>query len=402
MRYFVGVDWASLAHAVCVIDEGGQIVMRVAVDHTSEGLNKLVEALRRFGDPAELGIAIERPSGLLVDSLVESGFAIYPIHPNVVKASRPRYSAALGKTDPGDAYLLADLLRTDGHRFRALCPLSDETRALRALVRARSDLVGARVGLANQLRALLESFWAGAVAIFGEIDSPIALAFLLEYPTPASAARLAQKQLAAFLSAQSYSGRRSPDELLQRLRSAPAIQLGPAEMAAKGTLVCTYATLLDTTVRQIRELTSAIERAVMAHSDATVFTSFPRIGKVNAAQILAELGVRDRFLTEEQLAGEAGVAPVTRMSGKHRAVVFRWACNHRLRTALTWWADNSRRASPWAHTVYLSARQRGCDHPHAIRILTRAWLRVLWRCWNDAKPYDVTQHHAAVALKQPA
>jgi transposase len=402
MRYFVGVDWATLSHAVCVIDEAGQIVMHRTVDHTADGLAQLMTALRRFGDPAELGVAIERPSGLLVDALAEAGFVVYPIHPNVVKASRPRYSAALSKTDPGDAYLLADLLRTDGHRFRALCSLSDETRALRALVRARTDLVGARVGLANQLRALLESFWAGAVAIFGEIDSPIALAFLLEYPTPASAARLGPKQMAAFLSAEGYCGRRSLDELLRRLRAAPTVELGPTEMTAKGTLVCSYATLLDTTVRQIRELTSAIERAVMVHSDATVFTSFPRIGKVNAAQILAELGARDRFLSEEQLAGEAGVAPVTRMSGKHRAVVFRWACNHRLRAALTWWADNSRRASPWAHAVYLSARQRGCDHPHAIRILTRAWLRVLWRCWKDATPYDLAQHHAAAALKQPA
>jgi hypothetical protein len=348
MRYFVGVDWATLSHAVCVIDEAGQIVMRRAVDHTADGLAQLMTALGGFGDAAELGVAIERPSGLLVDALAEAGFVVYPIHPNVVKASRPRYSAALGKTDPGDAYLLADLLRTDGHRFRALCSLSEETRALRALVRARTDLVGARVGLANQLRALLESFWAGAAAIFGEIDSPIALAFLLEYPTPASAARLGPKQIAAFLSAEGYCGRRSPDELLQRLRAAPTVELGPTEMTAKGTLVCSYATLLDTTVRQIRELTSAIERAVMVHSDATVFTSFP------------------------------------------------------LRAALTWWADNSRRASPWAHAVYLSARQRGCDHPHAIRILTRAWLRVLWRCWKDATPYDLARHHAAAALKQPA
>lgn len=402
MRYFVGLDWAKLTHAVCVIAEDGANVLRLAVDHTAEGLARLVTALRRFGDPADLGIAIERPSGLLVDTLVEAGFVVYPIHPNVVKASRPRYSAALGKSDPGDAYLLADLLRTDGHRFRALCSLSDETRALRALVRARTDLVSTRVGLANQLRALLESFWAGAVAIFGEVDSPITLAFLLEYPTPASAARLGPKRLAAFLSAEGYSGRRSPDELLQRLRAAPSVKLGPAEMEAKGTLVGSYATLLDTTVQQIRQLTSAIERAALAHSDATVFTSFPRIGKLNAAQILAELGAHDRFLSEQQLAGEAGVAPVTRMSGKHRAVVFRWACNHRLRAALTWWADNSRRASPWAQAVYLSARQRGCDHPHAIRILTRAWLRVLWRCWKDAKPYDPTQHRAATALTQPA
>ena len=403
MRHFVGVDWATLSHAVCVIDEAGQMVMRRTVDHTADGLAQLMTALRRFGDPAELGIAIERPSGLLVDALAEAGFEVYPIHPNVVKASRPRYSAALSKNDPGDAYLLADLLRTDGHRFRALCSLSDETRALRALVRARTDLVGARVGLANQLRALLESFWAGAVAIFGEIDSPIALAFLLEYPTPTSAARLGPKQMAAFLSAEGYCRRRSPDELLRRLRAAPTVELGPTEMTAKGTLVCSYATLLDTTVRQIRELTSAIERAVMVHSDATVFTSFPRIGKVNAAQILAELGdVRERFPTADQLAAEAGASPVTHASGKSRGVVFRWACNHRLRAAITCFADNSRHASPWAADVYKRARARGCDHPHAIRILTRAWLRVLWRCWKDATPYDLAQHHAAAALKQPA
>jgi transposase len=402
MRYFVGIDWAKTAHAVCVIDADAGIVMRRSVAHTAEGLADLISALRRFGDPSQLGIAIERPSGLLVDALVEAGFVVYPIHPNVVKASRPRYSAALGKSDPGDAYLLADLLRTDGHRFRALCPLSDETKALRALVRARSDLIGARVALANQLRSLLEGFWAGAAAIFKQIDSPISLAFLLQYPTPASAARLGNKRLAAFLATQGYSGRRSPDALLERLRTAPTIQLGCAEITAKGTLVRSYATLLVSTVKQIRNLTAAIEHALLRHSDANVFTSFPRIGKVNAAQILAELGRRDRFLSEQQLAGEAGVAPVTRMSGKHRAVVFRWACNHRLRAALTWWADNSRRASPWAQAVYLAARTRGCDHPHAIRILTRAWLRVLWRCWTDAKPYDLSRHRAAASLPQSA
>jgi transposase len=208
--------------------------------------------------------------------------------------------------------------------------------------------------------------------------------------------------MAAFLAGQGYSGRRSPDALLERLRTAPIVQLGRAEMAAKGSLVRSYATLLNSTLRQVSDVTAAIEHAIASHSDADVFTSFPRIGKVNAAQILAELGSQDRFLSQDQLAGEAGVAPVTRRSGKHRAVVFRWACNHRLRAALTWWADNSRRASPWAHSIYLAARQRGCDHPHAVRILTRAWLRVLWRCWKDSRPYDLARHHAAVALPHPA
>src|SRR3990170_4917536 len=127
--------------------------------------------------------------------------------------------------------------------------------------------------------------------------------------------------------------------------------------------------------------------------------SLPRSGRVNAAQLLAELGDhRRRFATADQLAAEAGVAPVTRASGKQHAVGFRWACNKRLRQALTTFADNSRHASAWAGAVYARARARGCDHPHAIRILARAWLRVLWRCWQDHAPYDVTRHRGAQLL----
>lgn len=129
--------------------------------------------------------------------------------------------------------------------------------------------------------------------------------------------------------------------------------------------------------------------------------SFPRAGQVCAAGIAAELGgVRERFPDPEALAMEAGVAPVTKQSGKSRSVVFRWACNRRLRAAVTCFADNSRHASAWAAAVYARARQRGCDHPHAVRVLARAWIRVLWRAWQDGKPYDPTTHTAAKALAQ--
>jgi transposase len=131
--------------------------------------------------------------------------------------------------------------------------------------------------------------------------------------------------------------------------------------------------------------------------------SFPRAGRVNAAQILAELGDdRARFVHPDQLAAEAGVAPVTYESGKHRGVAYRWACNKRLRLAVTCFADNSRHASPWAAHVYRRARERGCDHPHAVRILARAWLRVLWRCWQDRKPYEPAAHRRAQPLLNAA
>ena len=399
-NYFAGLDWASKTHALCVIDERGGVVERFDIDHDAGGLTELRRRLRRFGSPP---VAIERPSGLLVDTLVDADFTVVPIHPNAVKASRPRYRSHGGKSDASDAYVLADLLRTDGHRLKALTPQSDEIRALRALVRGRDDLVATRVHLANQLRTLLESFWPGAAAVFADIDSPIALAFIERYPTPESASRLGPKRMAAFCAQHAYCGRRSPDELLARLQEAPSAVSAETEMEAKGELARCVARTLTRLVEQLRLLSSRIEHLVASLDDGRILMSFPRAGRICAAQILAELGsVRERFATDAQLAAEAGVAPVTYESGKSKAVTFRWACNHRLRAAITCLADNSRHVNAWAAHVYANARARGCDHPHAIRILARAWLRVIWRAWTDRKTYDPMQHRAAQLLLKAA
>ena len=400
MKHHVGLDWAKDAHAVCVIDAEGQVVDRFEARHDREGLAELVRRLKRRAEPAELPIAIERPSGLLVDTLVEAGFVVVPIHPNVVKACRSRYSTVHAKSDPGDAYLLADLLRTDGHRFDPLRPLSDELRALRAMVRGRDDLVAERVAVANQLRSLLDSYWPGAVAIFASIDSPIALGFIERYPTPQSARRLGPKRMAGFLAAHHYCGRRSPEALLERLRAAPPSQAGELEVEAKRLVALHLVATLRTLVASIKQLTSAIEHAVAQLPMGSLVMSFPRAGKINAAQIVAELGDDPaRFGTEASLASQAGAAPVTHASGRKRGVAFRWAANKRLRVAITTWADNSRHSSDWARGVYRRARARGKDHPHAVRILARAWIRVLWRCWVDGVEYDPEKHGSARTLQ---
>jgi len=395
MAYYGGLDWGGVGHAVCVIDAAGGIIARFAVQHDANGIAELIRGLSRLAPPAELPIAIERPSGLIVDSLTAAGYPVVPIHPNVVKACRPRYRAAGGKSDPGDSFMLADILRTDGHRFRRLAPCSDDIKALRALVRGRDDLVAQRLRLANQLRAVLDSFWPGAAAVFAEIDSPIALAFVGRYPTPDSAARLGEKRMRAFMAQHRYSGRRSAGELLDRLRRAPTSLAGDSE--TEGELVRALALLLASLQAQIAKLSSRIEHAVAELPDGEIVMSFPRAGRICAAQILAELGdVRERFPSEAQLAAEAGVCPVTHQSGKSRGVVFRWACNHRLRAAITCFADNSRHACTWAADIYKRARARGCDHPHATRILARAWVRILWRAWTSRIKYDPARHQAAL------
>lgn len=394
---FAGLDWAVHTHAVCIIDTAGGVLERFEVAHDRDGLTELMRRLARFG--ARVRIAIERPSGLIVDALVEAGHHVFPIHPNAVKASRPRYRSHGAKCDASDAYLLADLLRTDGHRWRELSPQSDSIRALRALVRSRDDLVSTRVALSNQLRTTLEAFWPGAACIFADIASPIGLAFLRRYPSATAGAKLTEAALARFCKSQHYSGRRSAPELLARLRSAATGLAGVQTNDAAGQLVRAMVAVLQPLVEQIADLTRRIERFVESLPDGQIVMSFPRAGHVCAAQILAELGdVRERFPSADQLAAEAGTVPVTYQSGKTRSVAFRWACNHRLRQAITCLADNSRHANEWARSVYTDARKRGHDHPHAIRILARAWLRVIWRAWTDRTPYNPALHNAAQKL----
>ena len=391
-----GLDWASEAHAICIVDAAGTIRESFSVPHSDTGLQDLVRRLGRYPD---LDLAIERPDGLLVDTLVDAGIAVVPIHPNKLKAARERYSTSGAKSDTGDAYVLADLLRTDGHRFRALAPLSEATRALRALVRSRDDLVKARVALINQLSAQLAVFWPGAAAIFASLDSDIALAFLERYPTPERAAHLGEQRLAAFLRRNGYSGRRPVAALLARLHAAPRGQVGPVESEARGACIGALVRTLTVLRPQIAALDGAIAGALAAHPDGPVFQSFPYAGTVNAAQLLAEIGdVRERFVTDDVLAMEAGIVPVTKRSGKAKSVGFRWACNKRLRRAITTWADNTRHGSPWAADIYARARARGADHPHAVRILARAWSRVLWRCWQDGVAYDAGRHAGAARI----
>jgi len=399
MPLFAGCDWGGEEHAISVIDGTGAVVFTQRATHDGEGLAQMIRQLAKLGPPAELPIAIETPTGLLVDTLVDAGHPIVPLHPNVVKACRPRYRAAGGKDDAGDSYMIADILRTDGHRFARLHAQSDALRALRALVRTRDDLVAERVALANQLRALLQSCWPGAVEIFAEIDSPIALAFVQRYPTARSASRLDEKRVARFLTQHRYSGGRTAADLLARLRSAAPSKVGVREAQAKGELAAALADILAQVVAQLKTLTSRIEHEVAELPEGRIVMSLPRSGRLNAAQILSEIGdQRARFVSDEHLAAEAGVVPVTYQSGKQRSVVFRWACNHRLRQAITILADNSRHVSAWAAHVYQRARSRGCEHSHAIRILARSWLRVLYRIWLNNEPYDAAKHAAAAQI----
>jgi transposase len=395
---FAGVDWASEEHAVSVHDGDGRIVEGRRYRHDERGIGALCARLIALGVGL---VAIERPDGLLIERLLDAGLSVIAIHPNQVAAMRPRFSAAGGKSDSFDAFVLAELARTDSHRFRVLVPDSDQTKALRALSRAREDLVAHRVALANELRAQLECFWPGAAQIFADVDSPIALAFLKRYPAPADARGLGEQRMARFLARHHYCGRRPAAELLHRLHSAAHGRAGQLESEARRQLVLAHVAALEPLVARIGELTREIRAALADHDDGATFRSLfldPK-SAVAAAAMLSEIGdCRDRYPTKATLAADGGQAPVAVESGKSKRARFRWACDHRLRNAIATLADTSRHHNPWAADIYSRARARGCSHQHAIRILGRAWCGVIWRLWHDHDVYDPERHTARQRL----
>jgi hypothetical protein len=238
-QLFAGIDWATKTHAVCVVEDQGQIRARFEVVNTGKTFAGLIRPLGRLQVAA---VAIERPDGPLVEGMLDAGLRVVVITPRQVKALRSRYGAAGAKSDPGDAYVLADALRTDGHRLAALTRDSDPTKVLRALSRPRKDLVKARVALCNQLTAQLERCFPGAVGLFARLDSKVAIAFLRRYPTSAAAAELDAATLGAFLRRIGYGGRRPAGGLLARLTGTPTAGISPLEQA--GRAVC-VASLLD-------------------------------------------------------------------------------------------------------------------------------------------------------------
>jgi transposase len=394
-----GVDWASEDHAVSVVDHRGREVARRTVDHTRDGLRALMKFLVHHGVGE---VAIERGDGPVVDALLDAELTVVVISPNRLKNLRSRYGSAGNKDDRFDAYVLADTLRTDRTRLRPLTHDSEATKTLRATVRARRELVKHRVALCNQLRAHLQTAFPGAVGLFKDLDSQISLRFLARFDSQERADWLSVKRLAAWLSSVGYCGRKDPADLYAHLRTAPRGPIGP-EGAARAHVTRAMLSVLNELVEQVATLEAQIAEQLALHADAHIFQSLPRGGTVRAARLLAEIGdVRGRFPDAASLACLAGVAPSTRQSGKHRAVTYRWAVNRELRDAVCDFAGDSRRANPWAAKIYNDAIARGKDHPHATRILARAWLGVIWRCWQNETAYDPDQHGALRALLNTA
>jgi transposase len=389
-QLFAGIDWGGAHHQVAVVDLDGREVWNRRFAHDREGVDELLGSLK--GLSGLVGVAIERSEGLLVERLQEGNLKVFPVSPRVSARARERYQAAARKNDRFDAFVLADTLRSDGWRWRHLAASSVVHAELRAVVRHRRQCCESQRMVESQLRETLLAYHPAVVALFSSVDRDATLAFLRDYPTPQTASRVGQARMAGFCQRVGYSGRVPVDVLVGRLRtnllSGSAGSVNGHRFAA-----IALADQLQMLNDQIRQFNRRIDDLLAVHPDTFVFSSFPAVGRITAAELLAEIGEdRQRFPTVEVLLAEAGAAPVTLASGKVQRVRIRYACNKRLRSTTTNWAYVLKRIDPVSRSRYLAAVERGATQHGALRSVSASWLRVLWRCWQDMTPYESARY----------
>ena len=408
MEVFCGIDWAEDHHDIALADRDGQLLARRRISDDAAGLAQLLGLLAEHGDTAEdrIPVAIETPRGLLVACLRATGRAVYPVNPMAVARYRDRHSVAGRKSDHGDAVVLANVLRTDLHAHRPLPADSELAQAIAVLARAQQDAVWARTQAHNKLRSHLREYYPGFLAAFadarGGIMRPEARIVLAAAPAPGAAAKLTAAQLRALLRKAGRS--RGIDAEAARLRDAfraPQMRQLPLVEDAMGHQALALLRQLDAACAAAAGLEQATVESFNQHPDAGLITSFPGLGPLTGARVLAETGDdRSRFADAKGLKAYAGAAPITRASGKTRAVLHRRVKNNRLAAAGYSWAFSAISASPGARHHYDKRRNDGDRHAAAQRNLFGRLLGCLHHCLATGQHYNEDTAFPPPALRQ--
>ena len=394
--WYVGIDWAGDHHDVAVTNEQAAEVGRFQVAHSVAGLEALSVRLATIaGGPSGCQVAIERPDGLLVATLLDWGYAVYAVNPKAVDRYRDRYSMAGAKDDRRDAWVLANILRTDGARYQPLRMEGEVAAELRVTVRAYHDLGKEGVRLSNQLRACLEDYYPLALTLFERLAAPLTLAFLRSFPDPQAAQDA--DAVRAWCTASGY-GR--ADILLGKLARPQLVQPNAGVVRARRRQMLALVSGLAATLQAAHEHERALADLLGRHPDGGLFLALAGAGVTTAASLLGELGEnRDRLPSADDLRAVAGTAPVTIRSGKQRLVVRRHACNQALHQACVQFARTSmlqaargKQEVAWVLTLYQARRAAGDTEQAAYRVIANRWAGILWAMWTRHEPYDAARY----------
>jgi len=399
-QYYLGLDWGSESHAVWVVSETGEKIWAAEVEETAEGLAGFGRRLYEWhGGGIVVWAAIEKPEGRIVDFLLDHSVVVYPINPKAIDRARDRFRASGSKSDPFDAHVLAEFLRTDHRHLRPLVPNSPEAQELKLLTTDYRRVERQQTRLFNQLRATLKECYPRPLEMFPNLNTSTALDFLAQYPTPAALSELTPQAWREFVREHRLHKDRSAE--LWELAKARQVPIPAHVVRAKARLIRVLAAQLETVRAGVEEYQSEIAHFFASMPAAKTARSLPG-GKtgVIVPTIWAEIGdAAGRWESFRHLQAQAGSVPVTKRSGKSKLVQFRYACNKRLRHALDLFAFTTLRRSTWASAYYQQQRARGRHHHEALRALAAKWLKIIFVIWSRQVPY-IEEHHLANINRQ--
>ncbi len=400
--WFAGIDWANAHHDVVVIDEAGHPVGSLHVNHSPEGLHQLHAFLEQISGPdrkEQMACLVETSRGLLIASLLEAGWHVYPVHPKTVDRRR---AASGAKTDMIDASLLAKHGRAELADLRRLQPDSETIAELKALTRDQNSLIQMQTRLVNQLTACLKAYYPVALQLFSKLKPRSTLIFLQTYPTPQEAQSASQQQIEATLRKAGHTNpRHAAAEIFQLLHQSH-LTADAVTTRTKSRLMLVQVKQLLPLVEEIAQYDKVIEDLFLTHADSAIFSSLPRAGKRFAPRLLAEIGdERTRYEDASSLQALAGTSPVIFQSGSYAKAHRRYACSKPLRNALHQFAWQSTHQEPWARDYYQRKRMEGKSHTEAVRALSNVWVRSIFAMWSKHECYEAATYQAARLVHAP-
>lgn len=401
----VGIDWARCKHDLVLMNEQGNILQRMQVTHDAQGMQQIANAIAGH-EPrtSAVRVAIEMHDGALLAWLLEQGYTVFGINPKSAQRARDRYRPAGGKDDASDAFILADMLRTDRGSLRAIQPASDATRELRSLVELRTSRVHERTAMFHRLRARLDEWCPDLSRLCDDFTRIWQRELLKRWPMQQDLHAVHGRTLHAFV--QQHRLGPATAARIKAARQATPMPLPEARTTSLRLDITQLLAQIQLLTQAVAELDEQIERKLDEHPDVQVFQSLPVKGTNTIATLLAGLGEnRSKACGHRQLAAAWGVAPLTIQSGKHRSVRRRHAADQTLNQSLMHFAFNTAfTVGCWASDFYQRKRAEGKAHYTALRCLAQRWLKILHRMWLDRVPYDeqLHQHNQQLRANQPA
>jgi len=387
-RVYIGIDWADDHHDIHVTDDSAAPLDSFSIPHSYDGMKKLRERLgKSSSDPGNVLVAVESHQGLLIYALLEAGYLLYPINPKAMDRYRDRYRMSSSKSDPKDAMVLANILRTDLHLYK---PLPRETVAdarLKQLARSHKSLGQQKTKMLNQLTTQLKSYYPIALRLFSRLDHKITLAFLDRFPTPEKAAAASLEDLRKFFQKQGYSQQWKVTFIYESLQQ-PSLRAPKELEEVHQTIVLSLVPVIRSLRDEIEKLANEIGKEFKHNPAHEIFSSLPT-GELTAARLNGELGSDGtRYPTREYVQTAAGTAPVTRRSGKTILIFFRWQCNKHLRAAFQDLARESVKQCAWARQYFAEQMRLGHKPSRAYRALANRWAAIIWKMLQERERFN--------------